>query len=313
VARVRSGADGQLEPVFLLGPARSGTSLLYRALCLHPEAGYISNYVRRAPWLPELAALNRVARSRTTARRQAWFGADSNAYVYNRSRTVQERLFPAPVEGETLFAACGITQYPGQTGRPRAEQVARLRSSLPRLLRAGGGSVLVNKRIANNRRVPLLLEAFPRARFVRLIRDGRAVALSLSQVDWWLDDQVWWAGTTPREWARRGGDPWEICARNWVEEVRELEHGLAAVPGRQVLSLSYEEFVADPHRTLAEVAAFGGLPASAGWEAELRGLSFPDRNDGWRTTLEPDVLARIEAHQHELLQAYGYLARITER
>ena len=312
MARLRTGAGDELEPVFLLGPARSGTSLLYKALCLHPAAGYISNYVRRAPWLPELAVLNRVASARTAARRQLWFGADSNAYVYNRARGIGERVFPAPVEGETLFAWCGVTQYPGQTGRPRPEQVARLRSSLPRLLRASGGSVLVNKRIANNRRVPLLLEAFPRARFVRLVRDGRAVALSLSQVNWWLDDQVWWAGTTPREWARRGGDPWEICARNWVEEVREIEQGLAAVPPAQVFSTSYEEFVADPHRTLADVAGFAGLPPSTGWQAELRTLSFPNRNEGWRTALPADVQARIEAHQQEQLQAYGYLAGITE-
>ena len=34
--------------MFLVGAARSGTSLLYRALCLHPDVAYVSNYVRRA-------------------------------------------------------------------------------------------------------------------------------------------------------------------------------------------------------------------------------------------------------------------------
>ena len=38
----RSQAEPGTRPVFLLGPARSGTSLLYKALCLHPQAGYFA-------------------------------------------------------------------------------------------------------------------------------------------------------------------------------------------------------------------------------------------------------------------------------
>ena len=34
-------------------------------------------------------------------------------------------------------------------------------------------------------------------RFVVLVRDGRAVAESLSRVDWWETNHVWWYGGTP--------------------------------------------------------------------------------------------------------------------
>ncbi|MBV9253816.1 MAG: sulfotransferase, partial [Actinobacteria bacterium] len=37
------------QPLFLVGAPRSGTSLLYKALCLHPDAAYISNWVNRFP------------------------------------------------------------------------------------------------------------------------------------------------------------------------------------------------------------------------------------------------------------------------
>ena len=50
-------------PVFLVGAPRSGTTLLYKALCLHPAVSYISNWHRRVPGVDAVAALNRVPRA----------------------------------------------------------------------------------------------------------------------------------------------------------------------------------------------------------------------------------------------------------
>ena len=57
--------------MFLIGAARSGTTLLYKALCLRGDSAYISNWVRRAPAAPQLAVLNRVARRFPEMRRRA--------------------------------------------------------------------------------------------------------------------------------------------------------------------------------------------------------------------------------------------------
>ena len=58
----------------------------------------------------------------------------------------------------------------------------RLRTAFARVQASAGGDCLVSKRIANNRRIPVLVEAFPDARFVNLVRDGRAVAYSLTAI-----------------------------------------------------------------------------------------------------------------------------------
>lgn len=294
------------SPLILLGPARSGTSLLYRTLSLHPQAAYLSNYVRRVPRLPELAVLDRFARKRPELQREIWFGGGSNAYVYGSRRSLSSRIFPSPVEGEPLYRASGV--QPVDPGTPDGDQARRLRRSLERVRRADGGQVLVIKRIANNRRVPLLHLAFPDARFVRLVRDGRAVALSLSKVDWWLDDEVWWYGGTPRRWQAEGGDPWEICARNWVEELDALDRGLAAIPSSQIMDLRYEDFVAAADETLQAVAAFGGLPASTAWDEGRAHLAFPNRNEHWRRDLPPDALETIMRIQSPRLESLGYVA-----
>jgi len=288
--------------VFLVGAPRSGTSLVYKALCLHPEASYISNWVRRAPGVPQLAVLNRVAALFPERRVLAWFGGGDNAYVYGRRRPLWERAFPMPVEGEPLYARAGI----GEDSKNGAD-LDRLRGSFTAVRRANGGATFVNKRVANNRRIPLLLEAFPDARFIEIVRDGRAVALSLANVDWWPKSVVWWAGMTPRQWEAEGRDPWELCARTWVEELHAAEHGLSGVPESQRLSISYEQLVRDPRTTLGGVAVFAGLDPAVAGRDWLAGVTFPNRNEAWRQRLDPAAISTIEDIQKDDLQRHGYV------
>jgi len=297
-------------PVFLVGPARSGTSLVYKMLCLHPEAAYISNWVRVVPALPQLAVLNRLATALPNVRQRTWF-EDGNAYVYGRHRSLMRRLFPMPVEGEPLFARSNLAEVVGGVVEGRPPNLERLRRSLRSVRRASGGSVIVNKRIANILRIPLLVRAFPRARFVSLLRDGRAVAASLQVVDWWPTSTVWWYGGTPIDWAAEGRDPWELCARNWVEEVRITRAGLADVDPTRRIDLRYEDFVADPVPTLRATAAFAGLdPDDRRWHRALQRQSFPDRNDGWRSRLAATTAAAVTGWQHEELERLGYGAGV---
>jgi hypothetical protein len=262
--------------------------------------------VKRVPAAPRLAVLNRLARRLPGARRRVWFGEDSNAYVYGSPRALAERLFPMPVEGEPVYRRAGVPQLPSDPAAAPDEQVARLRAAFAAIRRASGGRRLVSKRIANNRRIGLLARAFPGALFVEIVRDGRAVALSLSRVNWWETDVVWWYGDTPARWAAEGRDPWEICARNWVEELREIERGLEGVPAGQVLRIGYESFVERPLETLERVRDFLGLSPDAGWRRELERLRFPDRNEAWRERLDAETVRRITAWQAGDLRRLGY-------
>lgn len=297
-------------PLFIVGAPRSGTSLLYKALCLHPAASYISNWVQRFPRVPQLAALNRAAQLLPRMQRAAWFGADGNAYVYGGHRPWVVRAFPMPAEGESMYAQCGIPRFPPDSpGTERHRQQTALRSAFAEIERHGGGRFLVNKRIANNHRIALLRESFPAARFVEIIRDGRAVAYSLSKVGWWPDSLVPWYGGTPRQWEEAGGDPWEITARDWVEEVRAVEQGLTAVPPESVLSIRYERLVQDLVPVLRELASFAGLPADRRWVKRIDQLPSPRTSETWRERLTAREIATIERFQSHTLRRRGYDVR----
>jgi hypothetical protein len=290
------------DPVFILGAPRSGTSLLYRALALHREVAWISNYGRRLPAVPELAVLNRLARAAPRLRRRVWFGdSGDNAYRYGQRRSPSERFFPQPVEGEPVFERRGVRQGLGASAAET--QQLRLRRDLARLSRAADAGTVVSKRIGHNRRIGLLDAIFPGCRFLVMSRDGRAVARSLLAVDWWPETDIWWRGGTPRDWARDGGDPLELAARHWVHEVAAIEQGLAGISPGRVHRLSYEQLVEAPHETLERAADFAGLTRDLTWVAELDQVRFPDRN---RLGAQAGRDERFVAIQAPTLRALGY-------
>jgi hypothetical protein len=293
------------SPTFLIGAARSGTSLLYKGLCLHPDAAYFNNYVRRLPSHPSVSVTNRIARMTPEHRRRVWFAGGSNAYVYSGARRLRDRLYPMPVEGEPVYAACGIPDSVSSE-TVSMDSAWKFRRAVDSTMRWGGGTHFINKRIANVRRIPLLATAFPNARFVDITRDGRAVAVSLSRVDWWENSIVWWYGGTPKAWREDGRDPWELCARNWVEEVRAIDSGIGELNPDQVLRLTYEEFTAEPVETIRRVAVFAGLDDDARWQHDIEQIQFRNRNDSWKHGLPPEVVTTIEEVQAGELSKRGY-------
>lgn len=298
--------ERSMPPVFLVGAPRSGTTLLYKALSLHPRAAHISNWVHRFPGLPQLAALDRLGRRFPGRRHRAWFPS-GNAYAPGEARSWSQRAFPAPGEGEPVFSRAGITTAPVTELLAVGEEIRRLRTAFERIRRWSGGDVLLVKRIANNRRVAVLRAAFPEAKYVELVRDGRAVALSLSEVDWWPHMRMWWLGQTPPEWVAAGGDELELGILHWDHEVRALAEGLSHVDPDRRMQLRYEDLTSDPVGCLQRVASFVGLPAhDEGWTRSLGRMSFPNRNDRWRAVLDASAIARLERAAGPTLERYGY-------
>jgi hypothetical protein len=126
-------------------------------------------------------------------------------------------------------------------------------------------------------------------------------------VDWWQDSFVWWYGGSPRRWREEGGDPWEICARNWVEELAQIEDGLGSLGSDRVLRLRYEDLVADPAPTFARIATFLGVGSEdRRWRSSLATLRFSDRSERWREELDAPTIERITRIQRADLERHGY-------
>jgi hypothetical protein len=295
---------GAAAPVaFIVGAGRSGTTLLYKLLCLHPEVAYISNYENRLGWLPGGIAARSV-NWQMEHKLRAWFNQGGNAYF--TSRPLLKKAFPTPHEGESVFKACGVPLYPSRGELPDDETARRLRARFDRIRRRAGARTFLSKRTANNRRIQYLSAIFPDARFVHLVRDGREVARSLAAVSWWDRHRVWWDGRTAIEMENAGEDRLSICARNWVREFEEVRAQLASVDSSQILELRYEELLQDPVLHLEKVLQFLGVEPLACYRATIRSLNLRPTPSSWSSALDGRQVDCVLRETRPLLRELGY-------
>ena len=177
----------------------------------------------------------------------------------------------------------------------------------------GGGAARVAEKTPHNMlHIGLLGRLFPRARFVHLVRDGRAVAASLVK----------------QRWIEPGsGKPIWYCAdldggmRYWSSVVQAARAQAVAVPGRY-LEVRYEDLVARPEETMRRVMAFLGerwdpavlehhrggavLPARESSSEAVAEAVHTRAVERWRGEIPRRKLSELEALHGALLGALGY-------
>jgi hypothetical protein len=95
---------------------------------------------------------------------------------------------------------------------------------------------------------------FPDAKFIHIVRDGRAVANSLTNVDWWLG----WEGVYKWRWGVPNYELMEklekydhsflaLAAIHWKILIQNIIEQSQLLPIGDVLIVRYEDMVQDPH------------------------------------------------------------------
>jgi hypothetical protein len=154
--------------------------------------------------------------------------------------------------------------------------------------------------------VPHILETFPEARFIHIVRDGRAVALS------YLKKQKKKIDDVPRFYQKNGYDaPFddllETFARSWkrhIEEVERQKSPVGPLDEGRLHELSYEDFCADPRAQLRRVIAFIGLDPN-----RLDAESLPrvrSTNYKYGEELGANQIERISEVMESVLSEKGY-------
>ena len=290
------------EFAFVLGTGRCGSTLLHEVISRHPDVGFVSNVEDR---LPIPAAAGR------------W---NNELYRYVPERfTRKGGLRYAPSEGYRLLDREVSPMLSTPFRDLLAEDVTPWLSA--RTLRFFEGRARIQAK-------PLFLHKFtgwprsgflhrilPDARFVHVIRDGRAVANSFLQMPWWrgyLGPEGWGWGPLPEEYERI----WEDSGRSfavlagleWRILMEAFEAARALVPDGQWMDIRYEDFVAEPRERMGQVLEFLNLRWTPAFESGFRKYRFdPSRNDAYRTDLGIHDVALLDAALCPLLQRYTYV------
>jgi hypothetical protein len=277
-------ADPIDRPIFILGSGRSGTTLLLDILTKHPDLAWISNIGDLHPDRPWLSTLARVwdiptLGPKIAGRIPALLHSDETIRVYyycgihNLHWVKQDALTEAD-----------ITPKESKCFKELIEQNLKFR----------GKTRFINKNTNNCMRVRYLKGIFPDAKFVHILRDGRAVANSLYHVKWWKDLKLWWSGSTPREWEEAGNPPIKLCGLHWQRQVEEILKAKPTIHPQDYYEFWYEEMAADPLSQLRKILDFCELPWNTRFEKAINKIPISNYNFKWREQLTSEEQAVLQ-------------------
>jgi hypothetical protein len=289
------------EFVFVLGTGRCGSTLLHEVLARHPAVGFLSNVDDRL-------------RAPITAR---WTGA-----IYRHvpsSLTKKGRVRFAPSEGYRILDRA-VSQAISKPVRDLLEGDAtpwlaqRFRAFFEQQADVQGKPIFLHK-FTGWPRARFIQAVFPRARFVHVIRDGRAVANSLLQMPWWTGYQgpgAWGWGPLPelyeKEWEASGRSFPVLAALQWKLLMDAFEECKAAIATDRWWDVRYEDYVDRPRERTEELLRFLGLTWSDAFEERFREYQFEStRTNAFRGDLGAADLAEIEGVIASRLRTLGYL------
>jgi hypothetical protein len=277
------------------------------------------------PGFPESIALNLRVAKRLATRRGASFGER-----FGRLDDQFVFVVGSPRSG-TTFLAGAIGSLPGfvdlgevpplkaavpELAALEPQQAAqRLRRILGVARRAGlvGAVRAVEQTPELAHLVRIVRIAYPEARIVHIVRDGRDVVCSLLEKPWLRQEQVR---------SDDAGLPYGSHARFWVESDRRAEFETASDARRAAwvwrryviaaqsaeasqLEIRYEQMTEDPERLAQELGHFFG--ASSELLAAALGRAHAESVGRYRTDLSEEQLSDVLDEAGDLLRELGYV------
>lgn len=219
-----------------------------------------------------------------------------------------------------------------------------IRQSIVRLAskQNNNAQFLLEKTVSNGLRVDFVNEVFPEAKYIHLVRDGRAVVESAIRV--WNEPpqtgyllkkikyfpwknykyafqyflnlargvltsnsglQVWGPKYSGIQHDVDNLSLIEICAKQWERCVSRAMTSLRKIPKERVLTIKYEDFVSSP-QALSEAARFIGVQDTENLIANYAKKLRPGNVDKWRESLSEPEIEYLSKSLEGLLSELGY-------
>ncbi len=263
------------------GPGRSGTTLFYNILALHPSLAWVSGYVDRFPRRPSLALLNRLndipllerwSRGRGKWPRPAEAYGFWNAYFPDFSDP-DNRQTPSPADSPESCVAT-IHSMMTYTAKPR----------------------FVTK-ITGHARAQELDRVFEDPYIVYIQRDPRAVVMSYYKQRWGYKRQ-------PSQFAKKST---RTLLKEYVQRYQAYSRESRRLHRFNYRDVRYEDVVARPAETLAAVLAHTDLPPDERFDELVDSWSLQrGTNQAWRKQLADDDADYLDALLAEECARLGY-------
>lgn len=285
-----------IKPIIIVGTGRCGSTLFHTLLARHEQLMWLNGFAIVFPGRP---AINRWA---STAMGNPLLGRLLGGVIY-------------PMEGYRFW-----DRYAFGFGEPRRDLVgADVSVRVKRQLHQAFGALLTPRRhrlllkITGWSRMGYLGEVFEDARFIHIMRDGRAVASSMLHIDFWngwFGPQGWRAGLLSPEdqalWERYDRSFAALAGIEWRIQMRAMDAARRQLDPGRFMEIRYEAFCQQPMETMRQVLDFVELPASRALERAVKDARIKSTGDRWRDDLAAGQQAILDEVLREDLRRYGY-------
>ena len=284
------------KPIIVVGTGRCGSAVFHRLLATHPQLMWLSGFSLKYPTKPTWNKWAVEAMGNPLLRRL--FG---------------ERIRPGECYRFWDTYAYGFSEPCRDLVRTdvTARVKKRVRGAIQPMLTPARNRFLA--KITGWPRIGFLNEIFEDAKFIHIIRDGRAVANSLLHVSFWrgwYGPQGWRAGLLSAEdqatWESYDRSFVALAGLEWRIQMRAIDAAREKLDPKLFYEVKYEDFCRQPLETYRQVLEFAELPESAELERQVKAASIESTSNHWRDDLTPGQQAILDDLLREDLRRYGY-------
>ena len=285
---------------FVLGTGRCGSTLLHELLARHPDVGFVTNLDDRIGSAAAGRAQGRLYRRLPAAATQK-----------GRVRLAPSEAYRALVREVSPLIAESVRDLDASDAAPWLAE--RFRTFFASRAVSFGAPLFLHK-FTGWPRARFIDRVLPDTRYVHVVRDGRAVAASWLQTDWWrghLGPSGWHFGPLPepyeKEWEASGRSFVLLAGLAWKLLLDAFDEAQHEIGDDRWMEIRYEDLLADPRRRSAEALEFLGLTWTDAFESGFQAFRFDSaRTRAWRSVLGDAASAELDASLADHLTRRGY-------
>ncbi len=283
------------KPIIIIGSGRSGSSIFHEMYAKHSSICWLTKYCEKYPNKPHI-----------------------NRYVMRlNSILLLNKLLPWDYPGECYnfweYNCKGFrTPFRDLTSDDvtvKADNNIKLAFS--KMLTKKRNRLLI--KITGWPRIGYLKQIFPDAKFIHIVRDGRAIVNSIMNVNWWWG----WRGPKNWRWGELSDEQNKIWAKHnysfvalaGIELLKLMdatERAKKFIDSDDIIEIKYEDLCQDRLKVFKQVISFSKLNWSKTFERKLNTFILKSANDKWQKDFTKDQINILNSVLDVYQSHYNY-------
>ena len=283
-----------MRPVFIIGCPRSGTTYLLRVLASNTNFTWVSHHVNNEPEKYILVKKLKLYKPFFFGKRNYFKAGLSNPnYPAPCEPWVFWNYYFPYFQWKKEFYDVPKNASPEDIN---IEEVQKIRFVVKEMCKINGTNVFLSK-YTDFPRIQLMKKVFPNAKFIHLVRDGRAVASSYNQkiqsgeFKTSKEEMNWvsaWQKNRQEAYLKKYRTPTAFTLYQWMFFLDEIINELKTLPKNEFITVKYSDLIADTKKEVKKILKFVEVTMDANMKFFIKKRPGINMNNKWKKKLNKE-------------------------